>query len=221
MDTQVFQVIEINGINAIFTDLHIKRSEVPSGYHAYDIRDSDDGGNFATIESLVRVNHAGTILVHEPIDLGSEGYVEIEDYSFPDESATIIQPLIDAYTARLDAYMLEIEKSCTSKKKNKPKLEMVSPNYIEEVIIPVLQGVADIMLKGKKVKVPNAKTYLPVKEYYRIKVGVTTVGGFSVPDGDDFSIYFTPLKSANPIGEKAKIHTIEQLYQCILMKLDK
>lgn len=131
-----------------------------------------------------------------------------------------IQKIIDAYTKRLDAYMLEIEKSYASKK-GKQKPLSISPNYIEEVIIPVLQGTSDIMPEDKKIKVPNAKTYFPIKEYYRIKVGLTVVGGFSIPDGEDFSIYFTPLKSAMPIGEKVKIETIEQLCQCILMKLDK
>lgn len=42
-------------------------AEVPTGYHKYSLRESDDGMYPATIEKEVIVNHYGDILVKEPL----------------------------------------------------------------------------------------------------------------------------------------------------------
>ncbi|WP_254306526.1 LPD28 domain-containing protein [Bacteroides sp. MSK.20.82] len=52
-----FDSMTVNGMPALFTNFRIDRNAVPEG-HAYDIRESDDGGRFATIEPEVMVNHA-------------------------------------------------------------------------------------------------------------------------------------------------------------------
>ena len=44
-----FDSMTVNGIPALFTNFRIDRNVVPEGLHAYDIRESDDGGRFATI----------------------------------------------------------------------------------------------------------------------------------------------------------------------------
>ena len=66
------------------TCLRINRDIIPEGLHAYDIRESDTGGEFATIEPRVIVNHAGTILSKEVIEMGPDGFVEIDEYGFED-----------------------------------------------------------------------------------------------------------------------------------------
>ncbi len=73
--------------------------------------------------------------------------------------------------------------------------------------------------RRRTIKIPNPQTYRPIKEYYRIKVGLQTVGGFSAPDGEDYSIYFTPLKNARPIGERVKVENVEQVSTLILTHL--
>lgn len=130
------------------------------------------------------------------------------------------QELIDAYTERLDLYLSEIERVCRLSSEER-KLQMpTSPSYLNEVIIPVYKLLAAYMRKKRRtIKIPNPETYRPIKEYYRIKVGLQTVGGFSVPDGEDFSIYFTPLKSALPIGNRVKIENEEQLGEIIYIHL--
>ncbi|WP_302303584.1 hypothetical protein [Culturomica massiliensis] len=74
---------------------------------------------------------------------------------------------------------------------------------------------AEYMPKKVKIKILDLKTYYPIKNYYRIKVGIIMVGGFSVPDGEDFLIYFTPFKHRIPVGEKTKVENTEQLGQFI------
>lgn len=79
-----FNSMTVNGIPALFTNFRIDRNAVPEGLHAYDIRESDDSGRFTTIEPVVMVNHAGTILTREKPVMGENGYVQIEGYGFED-----------------------------------------------------------------------------------------------------------------------------------------
>lgn len=55
---ETFETIEINDLQALFTNSRINRNSLPEGTFAYDIRESDDGETFATIEKQVIVNHA-------------------------------------------------------------------------------------------------------------------------------------------------------------------
>ena len=74
------EVVEFFGQNALFSDTRLKQSEIPKGFYRYELRDGDNG-NFASIEERVFVNHAGTLLMREPIDLGKNGYLELDDDS--------------------------------------------------------------------------------------------------------------------------------------------
>lgn len=83
-----FEKIEVNDIPALFTNLRIDRDKLPNGYHAYDIR-SSDRSDFATIEPFVRVNHTGTILTEQPIEMTKGGYTPIRDYNFFGETVKL------------------------------------------------------------------------------------------------------------------------------------
>lgn len=74
--------------------------------------------------------------------------------------------------------------------------------------------------QATKIKIPDSKTYLPIKGYYRIRIGITTVGGFSTPEGNDFSLYFIPMRHAKPTGKRNKINTTEELVQLIKNQLE-
>lgn len=85
-----FEGFEVNGSLAIFTENRIERSTLPKGVYAYDIRESDNGECFATLEPIVCVNFGGTILVLQEIPMPEVGYVEISDYSFgPERGLTV------------------------------------------------------------------------------------------------------------------------------------
>lgn len=60
--------IELFGKPALFTNARVDTHTVPDGWHVYDLRGSDnDPGSPCTLEILVVVNHAGSIVVPEPI----------------------------------------------------------------------------------------------------------------------------------------------------------
>lgn len=80
---QNFEKIEINGVQALFTNGRIDRTTVPNGHYAYDIRHSDDDDSeAATIEPNVMVNHYGTILTREHIGMTENGYAPIYQLNF-------------------------------------------------------------------------------------------------------------------------------------------
>lgn len=74
------QAVEFLGQKALFSDTRLKQSEIPKGFYRYELRDGDNG-NFASVEERVFVNHAGTLLMREPIELGKNGYLELDDDS--------------------------------------------------------------------------------------------------------------------------------------------
>ena len=63
-----FQEVELFGKPALFTNARIDSATVPDGWFWYDLRGSDyDPGEPVTIEPHVLVNHAGSILTHDPV----------------------------------------------------------------------------------------------------------------------------------------------------------
>ena len=63
-----YQEVELFGKPALFTNSRIAPGTVPEGWFCYDLRGSDyDPGRPVTIEPRVVVNHAGAILVPEPV----------------------------------------------------------------------------------------------------------------------------------------------------------
>ncbi len=77
-----FDLIEIEGQTALFTSVRIFSKDVPKGLYKYDLREGDTLA-FATIEENVWVNHAGTVLVKTPLDLGKDGYIELNEETSP------------------------------------------------------------------------------------------------------------------------------------------
>ena len=70
-----YEYIELFGKPGLFTNSRIDRGTVPEGWYAYDLRGSDyDPGEPVTVEPKVGVNHAGTILTHEPVTIPKDGF---------------------------------------------------------------------------------------------------------------------------------------------------
>jgi hypothetical protein len=87
-ETAHYEQAIINGIPCLFNSLRIDRKTLPESLHAYDIRDSDDGGDFANIERNVWCNHAGTILTDREIPMTNGDWTPIEDYDFTDNDGS-------------------------------------------------------------------------------------------------------------------------------------
>ena len=92
MTDEKLDVIELLDRKALFANGRLLPEEIPEGLYAYDLRESDDGDRFISIELKVAVNHGGTVLMKEILDFGeSEAIYFTEDSSpnFLSEEMTI------------------------------------------------------------------------------------------------------------------------------------
>ena len=78
-----FEMIELFGKPALFTNTRMTDADVPQGCICYQLRMDDTNDHFATIEKTVTVNFGGTVLVANPIDLGPNGFIELDADSSP------------------------------------------------------------------------------------------------------------------------------------------
>ena len=76
-----FELIEVCGQKALFTNARVDASEIPDGVYKYDLRDGVPF--FSSIEKHVGVDHAGTVLTREPIDLGKNDCIEFDEETSP------------------------------------------------------------------------------------------------------------------------------------------
>lgn len=77
-----FEIIEIEGKTALFTNSRMIDADIPKGLHCYHLRHDDDG-DFCTLEKSVAVNHAGSVIVREPIELGENGCISLNNENAP------------------------------------------------------------------------------------------------------------------------------------------
>lgn len=85
-DAEKYQEVEIFDVPGLFSNGRIADEDIPKGLFRYDLRGSDDDpGMPVTVENHVVVNHAGSILTAQPLDLGEEGrltFTEEEGLNF-------------------------------------------------------------------------------------------------------------------------------------------
>lgn len=81
-DDKQWEVVEVLGRKALFTNERVAPEDVPEGMYRYDLRDNGQGW-FSSIEKSVKVNHAGTLLFTENIELNAGEYVAFADGDSP------------------------------------------------------------------------------------------------------------------------------------------
>ena len=78
-----FELIEVAGQTALFTENRYTDEKVPIGLHCYQLRHSADGEYFVSLENRVAVNFGGTVITKEPIDLGKVECIEFDEETSP------------------------------------------------------------------------------------------------------------------------------------------
>lgn len=84
-----YELIELFGQPALFTTNRITDADIPKGMYCYHIRHGDEG-EFVSIEKRTEVNHAGSVVTREPIDLGEQGYISFTEETSPDFKGEIM-----------------------------------------------------------------------------------------------------------------------------------
>ena len=105
-----YQEIELFDKPGLFSNGRIVRDNLPEGVYCYDLRGSDyDPGEPVCVEERVVVNHAGSVLLTEPLELAEDGRLmltEEEGLNFVDGFSTLAQFLQEH---RKDRHTEEVE----------------------------------------------------------------------------------------------------------------
>lgn len=119
--------------------------------------------------------------------------------------------LIEAYIGRSDAHAAQLE-TCETPEKLTP------PSFVREVIIPLIIALAEDMPEHNVI-IPNPAHYSMKGEHYRIKVGLSTIGGISVWEGDEIILHYIRMSRAKTVGERVPITDTKELAQIIRKQL--
>lgn len=92
LTNEKLDVIEVLDRRALFSNGRLMPEEIPEGLYAYDLRHSDDGDRFISIEPKVGVNHGGTVLMKEILDFGESGYIPFEEDTDPNFTGLSMTP---------------------------------------------------------------------------------------------------------------------------------
>ena len=105
-----YQEIELFDKLGLFSNGRIVRDNLPEGVYCYDLRGSDyDPGEPVCVEEQVVVNHAGSVLLTEPLELAEDGRLmltEEEGLNFVGGFSTLTQFLQEQ---RKDRHTEEVE----------------------------------------------------------------------------------------------------------------
>ena len=96
---KMYEVVELFGKKALFLNERIDDSRLPDGLYRYDLRGSDnDPGIPISVEKNVAVNHAGCIILSEPMDFDGKDYIPLDDeLNFTGEEKGIRELWQEAY----------------------------------------------------------------------------------------------------------------------------
>ena len=87
-----FELMELFGKIVLFTNMRVDRSKVPENLYVYELRDEDCTGEICEIKPFVMVNHWGTIICKEPIELDAKWnskFVDEGDYCYLGDTAKL------------------------------------------------------------------------------------------------------------------------------------
>ena len=92
-DADELDVVELFGKEALFSNGRVTRNALPEGLYTYDLRGADnDPGQPTTLEPMVMVNHAASVIVSEKVTFPENGVIPLgEDMSFTGDSMTMEQ----------------------------------------------------------------------------------------------------------------------------------
>ena len=79
IENESYQLIELFGKPALFSNDRITPKDIPEGLYCYDLRHSDDGDRFCSVEPKVAVNHGGSVITDIPLDFGEKGYIPFSE----------------------------------------------------------------------------------------------------------------------------------------------
>lgn len=104
-----FQEVEIRGHYGIFTELRVDKSTIPEGMNCYELRHGDDDSYPAALETGVRVNYFGAVLMTDKMEPGENGVMELshDDFGFTGEDLSVTEYLLNYGETEPEAFSVE------------------------------------------------------------------------------------------------------------------
>ncbi len=82
-ENEIYELVSICEKPALFSNERLNLNDIPDGLYLYHLRFDDDNTRFASLEKNVAVNHAGSIVTSEPLDLGENGCIALTEETEP------------------------------------------------------------------------------------------------------------------------------------------
>lgn len=104
-----YEIVLFLGKPALLANDRLDKSTVPEGLHCYELRHADDDwGEPCQLAKQIGVNFYGTLLTNEPIQLGSDGLLDLsaQDIQFDIDSSVSDIPAFLAAATHKYQYML-------------------------------------------------------------------------------------------------------------------
>lgn len=87
-----YDLMRFQNIPALFTTLRVRADSIPDGVYRYEIRSDEETCEPCQLARRIAVNHYGTLLTVDPIQLPADGYLSFEpgDLRFLKESCVTL-----------------------------------------------------------------------------------------------------------------------------------
>lgn len=85
-----YEVAELFGKPALFTEERIDRDGVPGNLYMYETRSAEGFGDPLMLEPFVMVNFAGTVITTEPLDFGGEKFLSLGECGSDDYALNFV-----------------------------------------------------------------------------------------------------------------------------------
>ena len=79
IENETYELVSVCGQPGLFSNGKLTKDDIPRGLFVYHLRSGSDGEQFCAIENRVSVNHGGSIVTSEPLDLGKTGFLLFDD----------------------------------------------------------------------------------------------------------------------------------------------
>jgi len=78
VDNETYELVSVCGQPGLFSNGRMNLNDIPQGLFLYHLRSGDNGEQFCTLEANVGVNHGGSIITNEPLELGEQDHIEFD-----------------------------------------------------------------------------------------------------------------------------------------------
>ena len=79
IENETYELVSVCGQPGLFSNGKLTEDDIPRGLFVYHLRSGSNGEQLCAIENRVSVNHGGSIVTSEPLDLGENGFLPFDD----------------------------------------------------------------------------------------------------------------------------------------------